>query len=271
MSRRRTPPRRALGRGLGRGLGPPLRRLATLAMTVALVSVASSLAQRGTAPRGAEVGDVQQAENDAGPPPCAYRDRPARVHPDGDGRWTVLDTVFTLPETWAPGDLVSAREAGFDDDRSVRAAIVPDLRALREAAHAEGISLELRSAFRSYAYQATTFAYWVRLNGEAAALTTSARPGHSEHQLGTAVDLGTVGGPAPWDVEDWARTREGAWMQRHAWRYGFAASYPKGASERSCYAYEPWHWRWIGRELAAVVHARGALPRDVLWEVSHAP
>ncbi|MDZ7707294.1 MAG: M15 family metallopeptidase [Trueperaceae bacterium] len=263
MTGRRTPGRRVPVRRL--------RRLAALAVAAALTSVASSLVLLASAQQGPEVGDAQQAEDAGGPPPCAYRDVPARIHPEGDGRWTVLDTVFALPESWAPGDLVPAREAGFNDDRSVRAVVVPDLRALREAAHADGVSLELRSAYRSYAYQATTFAYWVRLDGEAAALTTSARPGHSEHQLGTSVDLGSVGGPAPWDVADWARTPEGAWMQRHAWRYGFVSSYPEGASDRSCYAYEPWHWRWIGRELAAVVHVRGALPRDVLWEVSHAP
>lgn len=266
MAWRRTP--------AGGVLGPRLRPLAALAVAVAaaLASAASSLGPLATAQQEEhEARDVQQAGDAGAPPPCAYRDLPATIHPEVDGRWTVLDTVFALPETWAPGDLVPAREAGFDDDRSVRAAIVPDLRALREAARADGVSLALRSAYRSYAYQTTTFAYWVRLNGEDAALTTSARPGHSEHQLGTAVDVGSLGGPAPWDVADWARTPEGAWMQQHAWRFGFVSSYPKGASDRSCYAYEPWHWRWIGRELAAVVHARGALLRDVLWEVSHAP
>lgn len=235
---------------------------AALRVAAALASAAWSLGPLAVA---------QEAPHAVGPPPCAYQDHPARIHPEGDGRWTVLDTVFALPAAWAPADLVPARQAGFDDDRSVRAVIVPDLRALREAAEADGVSLALRSAFRSHAYQATTFAYWVDRNGEAAALATSARQGHSEHQLGTAVDLGSLGGPAPWDVDDWAVTPEGAWMQRNGWRFGFVASYPRGAAELSCYAYEPWHWRWIGREVAAVVHARGALPRDVLWEVSHAP
>lgn len=255
----------------GAATGRHLRRLAAVALAAALASGVASPGSLGSAQRTHDAPRAQQTGDAGGPPPCAYRDEPARIHPERDGRWTVLDTVFALPETWAPDDLVPAREAGFDDDRSVRAVIVPDLRALREAAQADGVSLALRSAYRSYAYQASTFAYWVRLNGEAAALTTSARPGHSEHQLGTAVDLGSVGGPAPWDLADWADTPEGAWMHRHAWRFGFVSSYPRGASDRSCYAYEPWHWRWIGRELAAVVHERGVLPRDVLWEVSHAP
>jgi D-alanyl-D-alanine carboxypeptidase len=202
-----------------------------------------------------------------GPPPCTYDDRPARVVPSGDARWTVLDTVFALPESFAPTDLVAARRAGFDDDRPVRAVIVPDLAALREAAAAAGAWLELQSAYRSYGYQERVFASWVEVDGREAALATSARPGHSEHQLGTAVDLRSAGGPAPWDVEDWGATPEGAWLREHAWRFGFVMSYPPDARARSCYAYEPWHWRWVGRELAAEIHARGLLPREALWEV----
>lgn len=205
-----------------------------------------------------------------GPPACAYEDRAATVVPTGDGRYTVLDTVFALPADFRPDDLVPARRAGFDDDRLVRAAIVPDLRALLEAAAADGVGLELQSAFRDHAYQARTFAYWVELNGYDAALATSARAGHSEHQLGTAIDLRSAGGPAPWDVEDWATTEAGAWMGRNGPRFGFVLSYPRGARDVTCYAYEPWHWRWVGRDLAARVHAAGATPREILWEVGRA-
>ncbi|MEX2501017.1 MAG: M15 family metallopeptidase [Trueperaceae bacterium] len=198
-------------------------------------------------------------------PACTFDDRPAEIVPPGDGRHTVLDTVVALPEGWRPNDLVPAREAGFDDDRPVRAVIVPDLRALRTAAAEDGVALDLRSAFRSYAYQATTFASWVDALGEEAALRVSARPGHSEHQLGTAIDLGSAGGPAPWDLDDWATTPEGAWMQRHGWRFGFVLSYREGAEDRSCYAYEPWHWRWVGRDLAERIHRLELLPREALW------
>ena len=200
-------------------------------------------------------------------PACAYEDRPARVVPVGDGRWTVLDTVFGLPATFRPGDLVPAREAGLDDDRLLRSVVVPDLRALLAAAAADGVRFELQSAFRDYAYQKRTFAYWVEVDGYERALATSARAGHSEHQLGTAIDLRSAGGPAPWDLEDWAATPEGAWMAANGWRFGFILSYPAGAENRSCYAYEPWHWRWVGRETAARIHASGLVPREALWEV----
>lgn len=210
---------------------------------------------------------VTSAAHAAGPPACHADDRPASVTPAGDGRWTVLDTVFGLPEAFRPDDLVSAREAGFDDDRSLRAVVIPDLRALLAAAEADGVAFELQSAFRDYAYQARTFAHWVEVDGYDKALATSARAGHSEHQLGTVIDLRSAGGPAPWNVDDWATTPEGAWIAANGWRYGFVLSYPQGAQDRSCYAYEPWHWRWLGRETAARIRARGVVPREALWEV----
>ncbi len=198
-------------------------------------------------------------------PPCSYDDRPARIVPPDDGRWTVLDTVFALPERWRPDDLVPVRQAGLPDDRLVRALIVPDLRAMVEDAAAAGVRFRLWSAFRSGPVQADTFDSWSARLGREAALRVSARPGHSEHQLGTAIDLGAADGPAPWDLDDFGVTPEGAWLIDHAWRYGFVLSYPRGAEDRACYAYEPWHWRWVGREVAQRIHASGALPREALW------
>lgn len=205
----------------------------------------------------------------AGPPACSHSEQPALVRPARDGRWTLLDTAFELDEDWAPADLTSLRQAGFGDDRLIRTVVVPDLRALREAAAGDGIELEIQSAYRSFAYQEATFAAWVEQDGYQAALASSARAGHSEHQLGTTLDFRSLGGPAPWDLPDWASTPEGAWMVANAWRFGFVMSYPRGARERSCYAYEPWHWRWVGPSLAADLRVGDRTLRELLWEENH--
>ena len=99
------------------------------------------------------------------------------------------------------------------------------------------------------------------------ALQTSARAGHSEHQLGTAVDLRSRNGPAAWDLEDCAATPEGAWVQQNAHSYGFVMGYPSGSELDSCYAYEPWHFRYVGPNVAEQIIERGLTPRQFLWQV----
>jgi hypothetical protein len=71
------------------------------------------------------------------------------------------------------------------------------------------------------------------VSGYAAALKVSARPGHSEHQLGTTIDFKSYGGSAPWNYTNWATTRAGAWMAANAWKYGWVMSYPKAFRPRS--------------------------------------
>lgn len=117
---------------------------------------------------------------------------------------------------------------------------------LLEAAEAEGYVLRVRSAYRSYAEQVSTYQYWVALLGEEEAARRSARPGHSEHQLGTVVDVSMAS--LWWELEpELGATPAGKWLVRNAWRYGFVESYPEGAEAITGYAYEPWHLRYIGR------------------------
>ena len=87
------------------------------------------------------------------------------------------------------------------------------------------------------------------------AAKSSARAGHSEHQLGTTIDFRSYGGSAPWYYRDWGTTKAGAWLKLNAWKYGFVMSYPKGKTSVTCYAYEPWHFRYVGRAVAAKIHA----------------
>lgn len=198
-------------------------------------------------------------------PECEYADEPALRSAYEDWNLTLVDTARRLPATYVPPDLVPLTGAGFPDERLVRSVMLEDLRALREAAESAGIHLAIQSAYRSYAYQENTFAYWVELDGYEAALASSARPGHSEHQLGTVLDFRSAGGPAAWDLADWAETPEGAWMRDNAWQYGFVMSYPAGKRELTCYIYEPWHYRYLGKETARDVTESGLTLREWLF------
>jgi len=198
-------------------------------------------------------------------PACDYVDLPTARPDSGDWASTVLDTVFMLPSGYRPPDLVDTAGAGLNGGLLIRAVALDDLAAMVAAAKADGARLAVQSTYRSYYSQVLTFNGWLSKVGYTAALRVSARPGHSEHQLGTAIDFRSVDGPSPWSVADWATTKVGGWMAANAWKYGWIMSYPKGSSARGCYEYEPWHYRYYGRDVARAIHDSGLTAREWLW------
>jgi D-alanyl-D-alanine carboxypeptidase len=203
---------------------------------------------------------------DPGPlPTCAYDDVMTPYRAYSEWQSTLLDTTFKVGSKYVPPRLVSVREAGIAGFGKVRPLVIEDLFALKWAAWKAGNPIEVVSAYRSYDKQVETFEYWVNLGGYRKALTTSARPGHSEHQLGTALDFKTKNGRYPWLLADWATTRAGGWMKANAWKFGFVMSYPKGLRDKTCYSYEPWHYRYFGRDVAAAIHEAGLTSRQWLW------
>ena len=195
---------------------------------------------------------------------CLDRDVPAP--PSTDDALTVLDRSYALPAGYAPSDLVPASAAGLTGSsgtKLVRSVLVEDLATMAAAWSEAGLAVVVESAYRSYAAQSATFNSWVAQLGQAAALVRSARPGHSEHQLGTAIDVTSPGWGGRFG--DWAvESSEGAWMAANAWRYGFVMSYPAGSQAESCFSYEPWHYRWIGRDAAAAHRSSGLHLRQFL-------
>ena len=197
-------------------------------------------------------------------------DRDVLAPPAADPVLTVLDRTYALPPDHVPPDLRPASAAGLDGTSAsmlVREVILGDLAAMRAAWQAAGMTIEIESAYRSYADQAATFDGWAARIGHDGALVRTARPGHSEHQLGTALDVASPGWSGRFG--DWAlESAEGAWMAEHAWEYGFVMSYPADGMAETCYGYEPWHYRWIGRDAAAAhrdsgLHLRRFLERYV--------
>jgi D-alanyl-D-alanine carboxypeptidase len=211
--------------------------------------------------------------NTGSPPPVRtasgapiIRDWPAEHRRYADWHLSLIDPLYTLGSAYAPGDLSWVGNAGIAGRGYVRKLVLADLRALDRAAKAAGIRLRVVSAHRSYATQKAVFNSWVAESGWASAIRYSARPGHSEHQLGTTLDFSFVGGADPWDYADFGQTRAGAWLRANGWTYGFVLSYPKGAERLTGYIYEPWHYRYFGRTLAAQQRSSGLVPRYWLWK-----
>lgn len=201
-------------------------------------------------------------------PPCAEGD--VLVVEDANTAWgtVMVDTARALPQSYGPPDLHNIADAGFPftDGLAVRQLILPDLDALRQAAAANSTPLSILAAYRSFSQQRDLYDRRVDELGDTEAGSRVARPGHSEHQLGTTIDVTTEGST---DVDQsWGATPEGQWVATNAHKYGFLISYPSDASDRTCYDYEPWHLRYVGRELAADVIASGLSLREYLWQLN---
>jgi D-alanyl-D-alanine carboxypeptidase len=159
-----------------------------------------------------------------------------------------VDKQRALPIDSEPDDLVSLEPRlmapGFGG-LQLRADAARALETLLAEAQRAGHDVRVRSAYRSYETQVQTYAYWVSQLGAAQASRVSAAPGHSEHQLGTTVDL-TVS-EVGWELSERLDLLPvGRWLLRNAWRHGFALSYPREAEAITGYVHEPWHYRYIG-------------------------
>ncbi len=129
--------------------------------------------------------------------------------------------------------------------------IIPDLKRLLTAAKKDGLTLKPVSGYRSYQYQTTVFNRWTekerRLNpklsrkqAEEKANTYSARPGHSEHQLGTTVDVLSAENGYSFSLDN-PKLKYIEWLEKNASRFNFTISHHKNQTQ---FVYEPWHLRW---------------------------
>ena len=184
---------------------------------------------------------------------------------------SVLDPMHRLPSNYVPTTLTwITTQAVASPTKGVfllRRSAATALRSMFLAAREAEVQLRIISAYRSYQTQKTTFAYWVEQSGLQLARKYSAIPGHSEHQLGTAVDLGTLGAGAPWGSASFATSPTAIWLTENAYKFGFVRSYPAGAKRvaLSCYGSEPWHWRYVGLNLAYEIVCSEQVPRIFLW------
>lgn len=176
-----------------------------------------------------------------------------RVHPDNARTGTlpigteVIDRWWGLPMEYVPGDLVEipARWCLSDGkEYRFREAALAALLDLLEGAAADGVDIRVLSSWRSGEYQRGLYTRAIERDGRNQ--RASAPPGHSEHQLGTVVDL--------CDVEEkevltaaFADTLQGRWLTENAGRFGFVRSYTDNNTATTGYISEPWHWRYWGR------------------------
>lgn len=139
---------------------------------------------------------------------------------------------------------------------------------LLEASDRAGLGFKIASAFRSYDYQREVHEATVATRGRAQAELVSARPGHSEHQTGLAVDIVTPADPRCDFDPCFAGTPAGRWLARNAWRHGFVVRYRAGDEDVTGYRPEPWHLRYVGAGLAAELHRTGTTTLEEYFGVA---
>lgn len=177
---------------------------------------------------------------------------------DKNSLTVIVNKTRSLPSDWKPGDLtmLNLSYKGRSEARYLRREASEALTRMFAAARKDGIDLCAVSGYRSYELQKKVFADHVSNMGLKAAESVSARPGYSEHQTGLAVDISSKGMNFTLS-ESFGETREGIWLDRHAAEYGFILRYPKGKEHITGYAYEPWHFRYVGREMAVDIMNKG--------------
>ena len=148
----------------------------------------------------------------------------------------IANKTFSLSNSYNPGNLTDE----FNNNFSI----------LQSDAKNEGFDLKVISGFRSYSSQKSTYNGWVNKYGQAKADTLSARPGHSEHQTGLAADINSLN-------QSWGNTDEGKWLNNNCYKYGFIIRYPYGKDDITGYIYEPWHIRYVGKDLAEKLYNDG--------------
>ncbi len=163
---------------------------------------------------------------------------------------------------------VSSAQEGGELVRPEVDAALAELSAAMRADIGEGTFVF--SSYRSYDRQAQLYNGYVAQYGQAEADTTSARPGHSEHQTGLAVDVSGTGGACRLDV-CFGGTAAGRWIAEHAWQHGFIVRYPEGLEGITGYEYEPWHLRFVGAEISTAMHEQGARTYEEFLGLPAAP
>lgn len=173
--------------------------------------------------------------------------------------WVIVNKQNDIPISYTP-DLtvpdVRLRLASSEQQMQIRPDVAQAVQRMFAAAKKDEVTLVFGSGYRSGALQQQFYSSYKAKDGQAAADRYSARPGHSEHQTGLAFDLTSPSVTCHLEI-CWEDTSEGKWVAKNAYQYGFVLRYQDGKEAITGYQYEPWHFRYVGIELASQINDSG--------------
>jgi poly-gamma-glutamate synthesis protein (capsule biosynthesis protein) len=186
----------------------------------------------------------------------------------GDPMFLNVGQEVAIPvPSYVPPDLIpldkSISEGNFV---CLRKEVASTIARMLADAKANGLTLTVSSGFRSYKTQQAILTHWIGIRGSEA-YKRVAKPGYSEHQLGTTVDFS--GSTINFDsaTEAFGTSPEALWLETHAASYGFVRSYPEGKEAITGYAYEPWHYRYVGIDYAQKIKSSGLTINEFLKNI----
>ncbi|GEM_PF-1315488 len=177
----------------------------------------------------------------------------------------VINLSHPVPAEYVPGDMRVPNVPVYGDQR-MREEAAKAMEEMFAAAEQAGYHLYLASGYRSYAKQMEIYEEYVTERGQEEADRIDAHPRASEHQLGLGADLCTTDGGCAFDY-CFAQRQEYSWLKENSWKYGYIERYPDGKESITRIKYSPWHYRYVGKELAAKIHASG-LCLEEYFEIS---
>ncbi len=166
------------------------------------------------------------------------------------GNLILVNKYNSLSSDYVPADLVYIEYPYSPDGGRMTRETYEAFKKLVDAADEDGLYLFSLSPYRNYSLQNSLYEGYASRDGYAKADTYSARPGSSEHQTGLAVDINSVD-------DSFANTEEAKWLVANAYKYGFILRYPKGKEYITGYQYEPWHYRYVGIDVAKDIYEKG--------------
>jgi len=189
-------------------------------------------------------------------------------HADGMSYLALVNRHFRLSSDFSPADLSVVNALNIYGNMNqwiqMRATAARAMELMLDTAYEdEGHVIIIVSGYRSYETQTSVHNNHIANRGEAEARRVSARPGHSEHQLGLAMDLSTFGLGGQLSSQ-FSSTPEGNWIKNHAHRFGFIIRYPANREPDTGFIYEPWHLRYIGVEAATQMYGTGWILEEFL-------
>lgn len=168
------------------------------------------------------------------------------------GNLLIVNKYYYLEKDYYYGELVKMDKAYDNKSNSWLNSIAYEaFKQLVDDAEKEGYYIRNNSAYRSYDTQNGLYNYYKQEHGLTWADKWSARPGHSEHQTGLALDVGVKD---IYSLGKFESSKEFVWMKENSYRYGFILRYPQGKEYITGYGYEPWHYRYVGLEAANYIH-----------------